>query len=130
MKALWALEKATVHEVRAALLPDRPLAYTTVMTVMDRLAHKGVVERVKQGRAHLYRPSVSESAIRGRLLDRFVEDFFSGSYESLRKHLENGRSAKEQSGMSPPARTLRVRPAKPRVVNAPRIRAEIDPSLL
>ena len=93
MKVLWAAGKATVHEIRAGLLPDRPLAYTTVMTVMGRLARKGIVERDKRGHAHLYRPAVSEKTIREQALKQFTEDFFQGSQEELRRHLVNGATA-------------------------------------
>ncbi|MGE5325632.1 MAG: BlaI/MecI/CopY family transcriptional regulator, partial [Deltaproteobacteria bacterium] len=57
MKALWALSEATVEEIRADMMPRRPLAYTTVLTVMDRLARKGVADRRKRGRAHVYTPA-------------------------------------------------------------------------
>ena len=90
MAALWAEGKATVHEIRAHLLPRRPLAYTTVMTVMDRLARKGVVEREKQGKAHVYRPAVTQEVVSERALRQLVENFFHGSYEELLRHLENG----------------------------------------
>lgn len=99
MKALWALDQATVHEVRSRLLPERRLAYTTVMTVMDRLARKGVVEREKRGRAHVYRATVAEELVRDRALDRLMEDFFRGSREQLRKYLKipEGRAARAVS---------------------------------
>ena len=42
-----------------SLLPLRPLAYTTVLTILDRLARKGAVTRVKQGKAYVYAPSLS-----------------------------------------------------------------------
>jgi predicted transcriptional regulator len=130
MKALWALEKATVHEIRAALLPDRPLAYTTVMTVMDRMTHKGVVEREKRGRAHIYRPAVSEASIRERILHQFVDSFFRGSREALRRHLENAGSAEGQPFAPSPAEIPRVRSAEPQIGKARRASEDIDPSLL
>ncbi len=90
LAALWDAGQATVHEIRAQLLPSRPLAYTTVMTVMDRLARKGVVEREKRGRAHLYRPAVTREAISEHALQQMVENFFRGSYDELIRHLQNG----------------------------------------
>ena len=51
----------TVREVAEALA-DRELAYTTVMTVLDRLAGKGMVEREREGRAWSYRPAASRDA--------------------------------------------------------------------
>ncbi len=88
MNVLWVAGTATVHEIRAHLFPQRPLAYTTIMTVMDRLARKGIVDRKKRGRAHLYRPVVPKEAVSERALTQLVENFFGGSREELRKHLE------------------------------------------
>ncbi|MGX7669867.1 BlaI/MecI/CopY family transcriptional regulator [Plantactinospora sp. DSM 117369] len=58
---------ATVREVAEALR-DRELAYTTVMTVLDRLAGKGMVEREREGRAWRYRPAASREAHIARLM--------------------------------------------------------------
>ncbi|MGH9116997.1 MAG: BlaI/MecI/CopY family transcriptional regulator [Acidimicrobiales bacterium] len=57
MDVLWErggwLTPGEVHEVLAA---DRPLAYTTVMTILVRLWRKGRLERHRDGRAFAYRP--------------------------------------------------------------------------
>ncbi len=108
MAALWAAGKATVHEIRAQLLPRRPLAYTTVMTVMDRLARKGVVEREKRGRAHLYHPAVTHDVVSERALRQLVENFFHGSYEELLRHLENGRRKASLGAPTGPALSARA----------------------
>lgn len=93
MKALWGAGRATVQEIRDHLLHDRPLAYTTVMTIMDRLASKGVVVREKKGRAHLYSPAVGEDVIRDRALNHLIDNFFEGTHERLVRHL-SGTAAK------------------------------------
>ncbi|HEU4423470.1 MAG TPA: BlaI/MecI/CopY family transcriptional regulator [Pilimelia sp.] len=68
MDVLWDNgSPATVREV-ADRLRDRELAYTTVMTVLDRLAGKGMVERERAGRAWLYRPAASREAYIARLM--------------------------------------------------------------
>lgn len=72
MDVLWdrsasAGAGATVREVAEALR-DRELAYTTVMTVLDRLAGKGMVEREREGRAWRYRPAASREAHIARLM--------------------------------------------------------------
>ena len=55
MEQLWsAAEPQSVREVHLALTRDRELAYTTVMTVLDRLSKKGMVRREREGRAYLY----------------------------------------------------------------------------
>ncbi|MEK7407556.1 MAG: BlaI/MecI/CopY family transcriptional regulator, partial [Acidobacteriota bacterium] len=64
LKVLWQLGEGRVRDVRQALLPGRKLAYTTVMTVLDRLARKGGVERRKVGRSFLYWPLLSRDQVR------------------------------------------------------------------
>lgn len=57
MAQLWAHDEArTVRQTLDDLAPERPLAYTTVMTVMDNLHRKGFLTRTQQRRAYLYQP--------------------------------------------------------------------------
>lgn len=64
MRVLWgAREPMTVRAVFEQLSEERQLAYTTVMTVLDRLAKKGKVSRQQQGRAWLYQPTATESEL-------------------------------------------------------------------
>ncbi|GAA4694916.1 hypothetical protein Prum_049090 [Phytohabitans rumicis] len=68
MDVLWDRgTPLTVREV-AETLQDRELAYTTVMTVLDRLAGKGMVERDRAGRAWSYRPAASREAYIAQLM--------------------------------------------------------------
>ncbi len=83
MKILWRLEDATVGDVQQELQPTRPLAYTTVMTVLDRLARKRAVTRRKQGRGYLYKPALSREVARELALDRLLNDYFGDSPENL-----------------------------------------------
>jgi BlaI family transcriptional regulator, penicillinase repressor len=87
MNALWRLGEATVRDIHAALATSRPRAYTTIMTILDRLAQKGVVERQKTGRAWLYKPHLSADQARTHAVTRLVEGFFQGSTEALASHL-------------------------------------------
>ena len=58
MAVLWERDAAaSVRDVHEQLAAERELAYTTVMTVLDRLAKKGIVRRELGGRAWLYRPA-------------------------------------------------------------------------
>lgn len=63
MEILWADPERgiTVRDVHDRLTAERDLAYTTVMTVLDRLSKKGVVNRELDGRAWLYRPAHSRA---------------------------------------------------------------------
>jgi predicted transcriptional regulator len=87
LNVLWPAGEASVREIYEALLPRRPRAYTTIMTIMDRLAQKGIVTRRKQGRAWVYRPLLSVEQAREGALEQIVEHFFGGSREALLQHL-------------------------------------------
>jgi BlaI family transcriptional regulator, penicillinase repressor len=89
MKMLWPVGEATVREIRERLAPRLPRAYTTIMTIMDRLARKGVVERHKTGRAYVYRPVLSAEDARAQALGQVIENFFEGSREALLVQLGN-----------------------------------------
>ena len=68
MGVLWDRgSPATVREVVDAL-HSRELAYTTVMTVLDRLAGKGMALRDRTGRAWRYRPAATREAYVARLM--------------------------------------------------------------
>ncbi len=87
MNALWSLGEGTVRQIQQVLAPLRPRAYTTIMTIMDRLAHKGVVTRHKVGRAYLYRPNLTAEQARAHAIEQVVEGFFGGSEEALVAHV-------------------------------------------
>jgi BlaI family penicillinase repressor len=91
MNMLWPMGEGTVREIRDALASRRPRAYTTIMTIMDRLARKGVVERRKIGRAYTYRPNLSAENARAQALSQVIESFFGGSKESLMAHLDGAQ---------------------------------------
>ncbi|MCA1712234.1 MAG: BlaI/MecI/CopY family transcriptional regulator [Actinobacteria bacterium] len=62
MDSLWACDvPMTVRQVLEELAPSRPLAYTTVMTVMERLFRKGLLTRESDGRAYAYTPAQSRA---------------------------------------------------------------------
>ncbi|HZR55088.1 MAG TPA: BlaI/MecI/CopY family transcriptional regulator [Streptosporangiaceae bacterium] len=68
MDVLWESDSSlTVREV-SARLPDRSLAHTTVMTVLDRLAKKGFARRQRDGRAWRYCPSATREAYVAELM--------------------------------------------------------------
>lgn len=90
LRALWILGEANVQAVRAHLEPSRPLAYTTVMTMLDRLARKQAVVRRKVGRSFLYTPKLSREQVRTLALTELVNTLFDGSRDSLVAYL-NGR---------------------------------------
>lgn len=87
MRAIWLGSAKTVAEVQRYLSTFRPLAYTTVLTVMDRLAKKGAVTRLKRGKAHVYTPALSFERSRKEAVANLVDFYFEGSVEKLVEHL-------------------------------------------
>lgn len=79
MKTIWKANRATVRDVYEHLRLEKNLAYTTIMTIMSRLAEKGLLEKESQGNAYIYTPTVSESEFAKRVvsevLDSLMEEF-------------------------------------------------------
>ena len=77
MEVLWEKGEATVSEIVEAL-PEERLAYSSVLTMMRILEHKGYVSHEKEGRAFVYRPVVdrrqAQKSVLGYLLRRFFND--------------------------------------------------------
>jgi len=82
LKALWALGEGTVRGVRDAM-PERKLAYTIVMTLLDRLEKRGTVIRVKRGRSFLYTAKATPEEMRELAVKELLERFFDGSKHRL-----------------------------------------------
>jgi predicted transcriptional regulator len=89
LKVLWLLGEGNVKEVRKALAENRPLAYTTIMTVLDRLVRKGGVSRRKVGRSFVYAPVLTRESLRRIAVRELVRCFFGGSDEALLQYLQN-----------------------------------------
>ena len=84
MKALWELGKASVAEVRAELQQrGNDLAYTTVMTLLGRLAAKNALIVDKAREPFVYRPAFRRESVLRERLREFVRDVFDGQAESL-----------------------------------------------
>ena len=83
MRVLWRSGGATVADVQQALAADRPLAYSTLATLLNRLVRKGVVTHRADGRAYRYEPAISESEVSTSMVSRLVENVFSGSPSDL-----------------------------------------------
>jgi predicted transcriptional regulator len=75
MQVLWdTRDPVPVADVVAALSDTHPVAYTTVMTVLERLREKGRVQRTKVGRSFRYRASASAEDYVSGLLSEALDD--------------------------------------------------------
>ena len=81
MSALWRVGQGTVPEVRAALPARYRSAYTTIQTVLNRLAERGLLARTKSGKQIIYTPRLSEAAY----LSRSIETTLAGASTDARQ---------------------------------------------
>lgn len=74
MRVVWRGEESvTVRSLTDALAEHRPLAYTTVMTVTERLREKGWLTRAKNGRSYRYSAARSAEDYTAELMSRALE---------------------------------------------------------
>ena len=84
MKALWELGKGSVADVRGELSArGQELAYTTVMTLLGRLASKGAVIVDREREPFVYRPAHRRESVLRDKVRAFVRDVFDGNADSL-----------------------------------------------
>jgi predicted transcriptional regulator len=83
MLILWQIGEGTVHEVLAAVTKQRPMAYTTASTIIRILEKKGFVHSRKDGKAHIYTPSLTKQAYESRTLGHVVQRLFENTPVSL-----------------------------------------------
>jgi predicted transcriptional regulator len=91
LRIVWEKGAATVREVYETLRARRPVAYTTVMTIMGILEKKGFLARARRGRAYVYRPTRSRGRVVAQLVREFLERVFDGSAGPLLVHLVESR---------------------------------------
>ena len=104
LSVLWPLGEGTVRDIHRALAASHPRAYTTVLTIMDRLEQKGIVARRKVGRAFHYQARLSAEEARLKAVEKIVEGFFDGSSEALAALLSSqGGTAREFLSPAPAA---------------------------
>lgn len=96
LSVLWPMGEGTVRDIHRAVSASRPRAYTTVLTILDRLEQKGIVTRRKVGKAFHYQARLSAEEARLKAVEKIVEGFFDGSPEALAAHLSSlGGAARE-----------------------------------
>ena len=87
MRVLWARGEATVSEVRDDLDASRPLAPTTVATMLRKLEEKGVVAHRTEGRQFVYRAAIAEDDVQRTMVGGLVSRLFDGDASALVSHL-------------------------------------------
>ena len=81
MAVVWRLGEATVEQVRSNLPSRYRSAYTTVQTVLNRLAERGLLERARRGNAIVYSPRLTEA----EYVSRSIETTLAGASSEARQ---------------------------------------------
>jgi predicted transcriptional regulator len=101
MKVVWKLESATVRDIYEQLRERRDVAYTTVLTMMKILEHKGHVKKTRVDRAFVYRPMRPRQQVLGGMVREFIDRVFDGASRPMLLHLvkETTLSDKERKAL-------------------------------
>ena len=96
LEALWGAGNLSIRELQERLAVSKPVAYTTVQTMVYRLERKGAVRRTRRiGNAHLFEAAISPNAAQRRLIDELLS-FFDGRTAPVMAHLiESGKLTRD-----------------------------------
>lgn len=83
MNAIWRLERCTIRDVVDQLPKERPLAYTSVATMIKILEQKGAIHGVKKDKVHFYEPRLSKEDYEAKTLLHLADKLFAGSPSSM-----------------------------------------------
>jgi predicted transcriptional regulator len=87
LDVLWECEQATVRDVHEILSLRKPTAYTTVLKMLQIMDEKGLVERDKNAKAHVYRAKQAQEQTQKNLVSDLLEKAFRGSALKLVQHV-------------------------------------------
>ena len=97
MKVVWDRGRVTVRDVYETLRRRRPVAYTTVMTMMNILDQKGFLTTTPgENRAFVYEPARSRQAVMRATVNEFIDRVFGGSANPLMLHLIEDKHVTEK----------------------------------
>lgn len=87
LNVLWEKQSATVREVYEVINSTKPVAYTTILKLMQIMTDKGLVIRNEEGKAHLYQAEITQDQTQKGLVSDLVERAFQGSAMLLMQHI-------------------------------------------
>jgi predicted transcriptional regulator len=90
LHVLWEEGEATTHDVWSRVSAHRPLALTTIATVLSRLERKQVLEHRREGRQYVYWATVTRHDVRRSKIRELVETLFDGNPADLVGHVVEG----------------------------------------
>jgi len=83
LQLLWQLGPSSVRTINDELNKTKNTGYTTTLKIMQIMAEKDLVTRIKDGRNHIYSAAVEQHAAQRQLLDKLLNGVFGGSASKL-----------------------------------------------
>jgi BlaI family transcriptional regulator, penicillinase repressor len=99
LDALWQRGQATVRDIHEDLSANKPTAYTTVLKLLQIMDEKGLVERDKNAKAHVYRAKQPQDETQKNLVSDLLEKAFRGSALKLVQHVLETKPASAEELM-------------------------------
>ncbi|MEP1740451.1 MAG: BlaI/MecI/CopY family transcriptional regulator [Kangiellaceae bacterium] len=87
MKVLWQHQRLSVSQAQQLLNEQKPMALTTVATLLKRMHEKNIVHAEKQGRQFFYSPAITEAEVKTSMLSNLLNHLFDGNPSELVHHL-------------------------------------------
>ena len=97
LQVIWRLGPSIVKSVNQIICKNREVGYTTTLKLMQIMFDKGLLNRKRDGKTHIYASAVSQEKTQRQLLDKFVDAAYHGSAMNLvMQLLGNRKSSKKE----------------------------------
>ena len=97
LQILWDLGPSTVKTIHDELSKDKDVGYTTTLKIMQIMHEKGILDREKDGRTHIYHAKISKEDTQKQIVKKLLDTTFSGSAAQLvMQALGNHKTSEEE----------------------------------
>ncbi|MDQ2076420.1 BlaI/MecI/CopY family transcriptional regulator [Marinimicrobium sp. ABcell2] len=96
LEILWSEGEATAQTVNTRLSAAKPVGYTGTLKLMQLMHQKGLLDRRREGRSHVYVPLISEAEAKSGLLHKFIDATFGGSASRMMMQLLGNKKVSKQ----------------------------------
>ena len=96
LKVLWKHGPSTVRVVNEQLNLKKAVGYTTTLKIMQIMFEKGLLDRTKSGKTHIYRSLVSEESTQKQLINKLLDTAFQGSAMKMVMQALGSRSSTKE----------------------------------
>lgn len=96
LQVLWTYGPSTVRFVNDKLKSERNVGYTTSLKVMQIMTEKGMLDRYKDSRTHIYTALIEEKETKNQLIDKFVTSLLVDLLRMVLQALGNQKCSAEE----------------------------------